>query len=106
MTDQILTVNTIADIIDFKDDFAGAGRLFHLHLRFAHHLTAFRAFAAQGFQGTDAPFITGTAGFDALTDPDFFLRQLAVKFRILHLFDTQCLFLGHQIIIITARPGG
>ena len=106
MTDQIFAVNTIADIINFKDDFAGAGRLFHLHFRFAHHFAAFGTFIAQCFQGADTSFIAGTARFDTLTYPHFFLRQFTVEFRILHLFDAQSFLFGHQIIIITARPGG
>ena len=80
---QLLAVNLVANVFHFENDLTGAAGLFHLHLRRAHYLTALATFTAHRFQGAHAAFITGTACFDPLTDPHFFLRQFAIKLGIL-----------------------
>ncbi len=62
-------------------------------------------FTTQRFQRTHTTFITGTTGFDALTDPHLFLRQFAVEFGVLHLFNAQRFLFAFQIEIVVAWPG-
>ncbi|MNZ41493.1 hypothetical protein D3C78_590450 [compost metagenome] len=102
VTHQHFTINLIINVFHFEDDFAGAGRFFDLHFRRAHHFAALAAFVTHRFQRTYAAFVTGTTGFDALTDPDFFLRQFAIKLSVLELFDAQVFFFFQQIGIIAA----
>ena len=102
---QHFTVNLIVNVLHFEDNLAGAGRLFHLHFGAAHHFTAFAALAAHRLQGTHAAFVTGTASFNALADPDLFLRQLAVELGILQLFHAQVFFFFEQIGIVIAGIG-
>ena len=80
---QHLAINLVVDVLHFEHNLARTRGLFHLHLRAAHHFTALTALAAHGFQRPHAPFVTGATRFDPLTDPHFFLRQLAIELRVL-----------------------
>ncbi len=102
---QHFAVDRIIHVLHFEDNLARAGRLFHLHFGATHDFTTLATFAAHRLQGANAAFVTGTTRFDALTDPYFFLRQLAVELRILQLFHAQVLFFLQQIGIVIARIG-
>ena len=102
---QNFSIDLVIDIFHFKDNLTGAGCLFDLHLCTSHHFTASAALVTHRLQCTHAAFVTGTAGFNTLTDPDLFLCQLAVKLRILQLFHAQVFFFFQQIGIVIARIG-
>ncbi len=103
IADQGFAFDTVIDVFEFKDNFTGAGGLFDLHFCAAHHFTPFATFATQAFQSPDTPFIAGASGFDALTDPHFFLRQFFIKLGVLQLFYPQRFFFRYQVLIVIAR---
>ena len=67
------------NVFDIEHPFSGILRLRRLHLDIAGGFAPLRALAAHRFQAADTAFIAGAARFDALPDPDFFLRQQFVE---------------------------
>ncbi len=102
---QHFAINLIVDVLHFENDFAGARSLFNLHPGTAHHFPALAALTTHRLQGANAAFVTRAARFDPLTDPHFFLSELAVEFRILQFFNPQGFFFIQQILIVIARVG-
>ena len=102
---QHFAVNLVVHVFHFKDDLTGSRGLFDLHLRAAHHFTTGAAFITHRFQRADAAFVTGTTGFNPLTDPHLFLRQFAVEFGVLQFFNAQRLFFFYQVLIVITRIG-
>ncbi len=76
------------------------------HSRVASEFTASGAFFAKLFQRPHAAFVTGTAGFDALTDPHFFLSQLFIKFSLLAGLNLKVVLFFIQVCLIITRVAG
>jgi len=81
-----LVAEALADVLQFRHEFAGTLALGQRQRHIAHALAARGALHAQAFQAAHTAFIAGAAGFHALADPDFFLRQELVETCLLKTF--------------------
>ena len=93
-----------ADVFQHHHLFAGLFSSIELDVGLAGALTTLAALYTQGFQGTNTAFVTGTTGFDALTDPHFFLSQTLVEQRVGGFFCGQGGFFVHQEAGVVAVP--
>ena len=75
-----------------------------LEARLALTLNSLGTFFTHGLERTHAPFVTGSARLDALTNPGFFLRQLLVEQRVGGGFGSQLLLLVLQKAAVVTLP--
>ncbi|RMP74876.1 hypothetical protein ALQ16_203322 [Pseudomonas syringae pv. actinidiae] len=93
-----------ADVVEDHDLFAGFLGGVQLDVGLAGTLTTFATLYTQFLEGAHTAFVTGTAGLDALADPDFFLSQTLIEERIGGFFGCQCSFLVDQEAGVVAVP--
>ncbi|CAM3840436.1 hypothetical protein KEGY108214_08280 [Kerstersia gyiorum] len=79
IADHGAVAESLADAFQLRHQLAGTFTLVQLQVDLALQVAALGALHAQLLQAAHAAFVAGTAGFHALADPDFFLRQQLVE---------------------------
>ncbi len=106
--DQGAPAETHADVFQFRNQLAAAGAAVDLQAHVAKPLAAFGALGTQALETAYPPFIAGTPGLDALTNPNLLLGPELVEFACRHRFRGQLLGLaclvGGEIPRVGAQP--
>src|SRR5690606_37624069 len=93
-----------ADLVQLDNTFARGVGSFHLEAGLALPLDTPRAFVPHRLERADPTLVTGTAGLDALANPDLFLGQLLIEQGVGRRFGGQLLLLVFKEAAVVALP--
>ncbi|MNT03673.1 hypothetical protein D3C72_1382200 [compost metagenome] len=103
--DHGLLAEGLGGVGELGHDLAAGLTRGHVHVDAALHLAARGAAGAQFLQPRDAALAARAAGFDALADPDLFLRQQLVGLGADDRLLRELLFLLDEVLLEVARVG-
>ena len=116
-TDAITTLNFDVQLANDHVIFIGDTRVFGFEyalarfVRFrdrklgaADALATVASFRAHLFERPHPPLVARPTGFDAFADPDFFLRELAIEFRVRLRLDIELQGLFDDEIVVVSGP--